>query len=213
VKLSRATIARTGLELLKTTGLDGLTMRALATELDVRAPTLYWHVKNKQDLLDAMADQIFDDARAGIQPLDPGQTWQDWLFAMGDRLHRAMLGYRDGARIYGGSYSRHPAVAESMELTLRVMRDGGLPLEHAARSFPVVLHYVVGFTIEQQARSGLAYDEPNPYGSDDFGSRIDPERHPLAAAVLPAIYEVSDDESFAHGLHVVIAGIAATAPG
>lgn len=40
-------VVRAALDLLNEVGLDGLTLRRIATELDVQAPALYWHVKNK----------------------------------------------------------------------------------------------------------------------------------------------------------------------
>jgi AcrR family transcriptional regulator len=39
-------------------GLDGLTLRAIARELDVQAPALSWHFKDKQALLDEMATEM-----------------------------------------------------------------------------------------------------------------------------------------------------------
>ena len=72
-------IARAALGLLDRTGLDGLTMRLVAAELGVRAPTLYWHVKNKQELLDAIANLLVARANLGLEPSAPGQDWADWL--------------------------------------------------------------------------------------------------------------------------------------
>ena len=53
--LDREHVVRVALRLLDEAGLDGLTLRRLAAELDVKAPALYWHFANKQDLLDHMA--------------------------------------------------------------------------------------------------------------------------------------------------------------
>lgn len=57
-RLDRALVARTALDLLSDLGLDGLTLRAIATELGVKAPALYWHFKDKQALLDEMATEM-----------------------------------------------------------------------------------------------------------------------------------------------------------
>src|ERR1700688_4158094 len=55
VALKRQGVVRTALRILDEVGLDGLTVRKLASELGVQAPALYWHFKNKQALLDEMA--------------------------------------------------------------------------------------------------------------------------------------------------------------
>ena len=57
-------IADAALAVIRTNGVDGLTMRAVAERLHVRAPTLYHHVRNKSDLLDLVARNAFDQFAA-----------------------------------------------------------------------------------------------------------------------------------------------------
>ena len=53
--VTRDDVIHTAIQLLEEVGLDGLTLRRLATELGISAPTLYWHFRDKRELLDAMA--------------------------------------------------------------------------------------------------------------------------------------------------------------
>jgi len=199
-------IARTGLRLLNDVGLDGLTMRMLAKELDVQAPTLYWHVKNKHELLDLMAGLIGAEAADGVEGPGRNETWQEWIAGLARRMRDAMLRYRDGARVAAGSYSTGPSIGRTFELVLRTLTDAGFPATEAARAFPAVLHYVVGFTIEQQARTGENYEGPNPYARK---MTIDETRYPLTASVTKELKAVDSDDTFEHGLHIVLAGIEA----
>ncbi|EHQ5581140.1 tetracycline resistance transcriptional repressor TetR(D), partial [Escherichia coli] len=57
-RLNRESVIDAALELLNETGIDGLTTRKLAQKLGIEQPTLYWHVKNKRALLDALAVEI-----------------------------------------------------------------------------------------------------------------------------------------------------------
>ena len=57
--LDRRRVADTALRLLNEVGLEGLTLRAIARELNVKAPALYWHFKDKQALLDEMATEMY----------------------------------------------------------------------------------------------------------------------------------------------------------
>jgi TetR/AcrR family tetracycline transcriptional repressor len=204
VKLTSDVIARGGLRVLGETGLDGLTMRVLAKELGVQAPTLYWHVKNKQELLDAMAELITAEASAGLEAPRRDEDWRDWLTAIAGRLRREMLRYRDGARVVAGSYSSGPQVRRNIELILRTLQDAGFDPAVAARAFPALLHYTVGFTIEEQARGGAAYDG-NPY---DGGLAVDAERFPLTASVADRFSYVDPDGDFTFGLNMIVAGMA-----
>ena len=61
------------LDLLDEAGLDGLTLRQLAGRLGIRAPTLYWHVRDKRELLDLLAGAVMDEALAGWREPRPGQ--------------------------------------------------------------------------------------------------------------------------------------------
>ena len=49
-------------------GLEALTIRRLAKELHVTPTALYWHFTDKQALLDALADQLWDDAGDSLTP-------------------------------------------------------------------------------------------------------------------------------------------------
>ena len=72
------------LDLLDEAGMDGLTVRALASRLGVQAPALYWHVPSKQALLDEMATQIWrciGDVMAGLPANLP------WREVMADLRH------------------------------------------------------------------------------------------------------------------------------
>jgi TetR/AcrR family transcriptional regulator, tetracycline repressor protein len=205
VRITSDLIARTALRLLNDVGLDGLTMRLLAKELGVQAPTLYWHVKNKQELLDLMADLMSAEVGDGLEAPGRGTSWQDWAAELTRRMRRTMLRYRDGARVTAGAYSRSPAVPRTIELTLRTFQDAGFPVAAAARAFPVLLHYTVGFTIEEQARTGAAYaGDDNPYTA---GMRVDPGRHPLTAAVADELYAVDSEANFEYGLRIILTGM------
>jgi len=203
VKLTPDAIARAALRALTEVGLDGLTMRVLAKELGVQAPTLYWHMKNKQELLDAMADLLAAEATEGLEAPRRDESWQDWLIALAVRNRRTLLRYRDGARVAAGAYSSHPAVGRSVELILRTLQDAGFEPATAARAFPVLLHYTIGFTIEEQARSGAAY-ERNPYAG---GLRVDAERFPLTASVAGELYAEDIDANFEYGLRIILNGM------
>ncbi len=209
MKITPEAIARTSLRLLNDVGLDGLTMRLVAKELDVQAPALYWHVKNKQELLDAMAGLMLGETAEGLELPGRGVSWEEWLGDSVRRLRRVMLRYRDGARVLAGTHVTGPVVFRMTELALRTMRDAGFSLHEAARSFPILLHYTVGFTIEEQARLGTSYGEDNPYRSGRFAGSLDAERFPLTARALDQLFDADAEAGFEHGLQIILTGMRA----
>ncbi|HEX3752721.1 MAG TPA: TetR family transcriptional regulator, partial [Streptosporangiaceae bacterium] len=70
--VTRERIVAAALELLDEAGLDGLALRRLAERLGIRAPTLYWHVRDKRELLDLLAGAILEEALAGWREPQPG---------------------------------------------------------------------------------------------------------------------------------------------
>jgi TetR/AcrR family tetracycline transcriptional repressor len=207
-KINADAIAQAGLRLLNEVGLDGLTMRVLARELDVQAATLYWHLKNKQELLDAMAAIMLAEAAEGLEFPRRGVDWADWLAERCRQMRRTLLKYRDGARVFAGSATTDPLTHRTLELTLAVLQDAGFTIPAAARGFPTLLHYTVGFTIEEQAQSGQAYvGSENPYQPDRMATAIDASRFPLAAQARCDLFGPDTDAAFDHGLKVILAGL------
>ncbi|MFC6087526.1 TetR/AcrR family transcriptional regulator C-terminal domain-containing protein, partial [Sphaerisporangium aureirubrum] len=184
MKITRDAIARTALTLLDEVGLDGLTMRLIAKELNVQAPALYWHIKNKQELLDAMATIITVEATESLTldtlPKCPTKPfWEHWLHSWAQTLRTTLLNHRDGARVVAGTNVTHPAVTTLLETTLRILEEAGFPPKPAAQAVPLVLHYTIGHTIEEQARQGHTYPEgQNPYTTPHPPTSINPTRHP-----------------------------------
>ncbi|MFI6867778.1 TetR/AcrR family transcriptional regulator C-terminal domain-containing protein [Nocardia sp. NPDC050406] len=212
-KLDAEVIAAAALGLLDEVGLDGLTMRKVATALDVQAPALYWHVKNKRELLDVMARSVFVAAVADIEAPRQGEDWQDWVADLAGRLRRSMLRYRDGAKVLAGTYVSDETMWRTIELTLRTLEDAGFSLSSASRVFPILLHYTIGFVIEEQSRTGEEYIGGNPYDPDRVVAEIDADRYPRTAHLVNAAFIGDPDAEFEYGLRVILAGILATRTG
>jgi TetR/AcrR family transcriptional regulator, tetracycline repressor protein len=202
--LDRDRIVRAALRLLDKVGLDGLTLRKLANELRVQAPALYWHFKNKQDLLDEMATRVLVDAINSMLPGERG-NWSQWAMYFGKEMRRMLLRHRDGAKMFSGTYVTDSSVFESMEFSLRKFVDAGFSTRAALCAFKTIYSYTVGFTIEEQAVCPRPGKRDPRYDPAKRAQRIDPKRFPLALAAGEKQY--SFDERFEEGLQVIIRGL------
>ncbi|MEV8429302.1 TetR/AcrR family transcriptional regulator [Streptomyces sp. HUAS 31] len=201
--LDRRRVADTALALLNEVGLDGLTLRAIAKELDVKAPALYWHFKDKQALLDEMATEMYRRMVAGT-PLDPGDTWQERLLKSNRGLRAALLGYRDGAKVFSGSRFTGMVHAEQMEDTLRVFTAAGFPLPQAVRATSTTYVYTLGFVTEEQGVEPLPGERREGYDIDERARLM--ADFPLSAQAGAEIF-ADYERHFEEGLALVIAGI------
>src|SRR4030088_2143916 len=73
--LTRERLVEAALELINQEGLDALSMRALADRLDVKAASLYWHVRDRRELLELLAESILETVR-------PARGRSDWRSAV-----------------------------------------------------------------------------------------------------------------------------------
>lgn len=150
--ITREQIVATALELLDAQGMDALTVRALATALDVRAPALYWHVRNKQELLDEMATEVMRRVGIALSAVGPGADWRADLCAYAHTLRAEYLAHRDGARIFSGTRLADPNVLHIKEVWFTRWTAAGMKLADADDALDVVTAFVVGFVIEEQER-------------------------------------------------------------
>jgi TetR/AcrR family tetracycline transcriptional repressor len=145
-------IIAAALQLLNEVGLNNVSLRKLAAMVDMQAPALYWHFKNKDVLIDYMAEAILEPAFKDLRLRADGEAWQDWLIKACQRLRSAMLAHRDGGRIVAGAHFI-PAVTlmKFFEFSLESLTSTGMALEQANLIVMTAGHFVFGNVIEQQA--------------------------------------------------------------
>ncbi|HEV2443497.1 MAG TPA: TetR/AcrR family transcriptional regulator C-terminal domain-containing protein [Steroidobacteraceae bacterium] len=212
MRVGREPVARAGLKLLDEVGLEGLTLRAIGAELGVRAPTLYWRFRNKQDLVDEMASRVLADFAAALLAAKPlPATWPEWTRCSAQRFRAELLRYRDGARMVAGTFLQDTTVYAVMETALSIFVAAKITPDVAAVFLKTVNDYVVGFTIEQQAVVSPAGERDPRYAAEVRDARMDPARYPLARSISASLFK-DYDEVFKRGLDIIIAGFAADLP-
>ncbi|MFJ8009622.1 TetR/AcrR family transcriptional regulator [Streptomyces fagopyri] len=204
-RLDKKKVVETALRLLNETGLDGLTLRAIAKELNVQAPALYWHFRNKQELLDEMATEMY---RRMVEDTGtaPGDGWRERLLTANRGLRAALLGYRDGAKVFSGSRFTGTPHAVEMERTLTLFTGAGFTLTQAVRATSTTYLYTLGFVTEEQGVQPLPGERREGYDVQERARRM--ADFPLSAAAGAEIFE-DYDRHFEEGLALVIAGIGA----
>jgi len=136
VGLSRTRLAAAGLELMQAEGLEALSMRRLAERLDVKAASLYWHVRDRQELVELLAESIMDRVTA---PRATG--WRAVVSANAAALRRALGAQRDAGRVV----LEVPSAMSRSSCSGRVVRaleDAGLPGPEAREVALMVMTYV-----------------------------------------------------------------------
>ncbi len=90
--LSKERVVACAIEFIDESGLPGLTMRRLGERLGVEAMSLYRYVPGREDLLDAVVEQIIDEMKHDDDVLDaPRDGWQDFLMRLAHGVRRIAL--------------------------------------------------------------------------------------------------------------------------
>jgi TetR/AcrR family tetracycline transcriptional repressor len=199
--LDRQRIVAEAVALLDADGLDGVTLRKLATRLGVRQPTLYWHLPNKAALVTAIAEVLLEQEFPELVPPEPEVSWQDWLTGIAERLRRALLAHPDGARVISASQLSLKMAALS-ELAMSTLVARGVPLHQARVIVLTVERFTVGHVLEEQA------PRPDPEAVNSFDMTTFAEQHPTVIAGITEYFRPGRtvDDLFRECLEVVIAG-------
>ncbi len=96
--LDRKAILECAFAILNESGYEALTLRRIANGLGVQAPAIYWHFKNKQELLDEMGTQVMYEAATDAQLGTPVPSWESWAMNFGSGLRRTLLRSARGGR-------------------------------------------------------------------------------------------------------------------
>ncbi|BBZ33853.1 TetR/AcrR family transcriptional regulator C-terminal domain-containing protein [Mycolicibacterium confluentis] len=191
MQLHKRALVTKALEILDNYGLADLTMRRLARELEVTPGALYWHFANKQELLGAVADDILAPVCSPAQAAD----WQSSITTLCSRLRDALLSHTDGAELVSASFStgQSTAVSAVLERLAEAAVDAGTTPARAELAARTIVHYVLGFTGDEQSR--LQWDAAGALPAEQ--SVFDPAAAPGAA--------------FDFGLSLLIDGLAVQA--
>jgi TetR/AcrR family tetracycline transcriptional repressor len=209
VALDRAQVVTAAIELLDEVGLDGLTLRRLAQELGVQAPALYWHFKNKQELLDQMVVAISATDAPVHLPAD-GEPWDDWLAQRARDIRRALNSHRDGAMLAASTHPQ-PSQWQDIDAQISVLVEAGMRPADAMRALLTVGNYVSGFTLEEQAdrMRGLTANDLDPSEVEKALRAF--ADYPRLSEALREVGDPQSDSAFESGLEVVLDGLRARA--
>jgi TetR/AcrR family transcriptional regulator, tetracycline repressor protein len=154
VALTQEQVVKRAVDLMAEAGLEALTLRRLATELGVSAPTLYWHVRNKRELLDLMAEALVARAGRATCPA-PGQPWWEWLAERARLQFRALTSHRDAALVVAGNRPTEASLPDIEELLDSLVAVAFPPAE-ALRVILSIGNYVIGWRRRLRVRARAA---------------------------------------------------------
>jgi len=141
--LSVDQIVEAAIRVIDAEGLDALSMRRLGAELDAGATSLYWHVKDKDELLDLVVDAVI-----GMAPFPPDEgTWRDRLVAFAMAIRGVLLEHRNAVPLFGSRATLGPAALTFLDWIIGVLDEAGFDDQTGAMAYQAYVNHVVGYLV------------------------------------------------------------------
>ena len=206
--LTREGIASAALAIVDAEGLENLSMRRLAQELNTGPASLYAHVSGKDELLAMLIDLV----AAEMEPVEPDpDRWQEQIKEYARAMRAKLAEHRDLAGAALANIPTGPNAVAAMDSLLGIMRAGGLPDDVIALGSDLLAQFVVGSTYESALFQERMEREPEYFDRlGDYFKALPADRFPNTAALADAL--MGDDDPgtrFEFGLSVLVAGLAA----
>jgi AcrR family transcriptional regulator len=190
-------------------GVDALTIRKLAAALDVKPMTIYHHVANKEAIIDAMVDQVFDEIE--LPPADV-----DWKQAIRQRSLSArvvLARHPWAAPLMESRSTPGPATLRHHDAVLGCLRSGGFSVEMTAHAYALIDAFVYGFALQEASLPATGGDEMADL-AESIAAAMPVDQYPNLAEfttehVLQPGYDFGREFDF--GLELILDGLDAAA--
>jgi AcrR family transcriptional regulator len=199
--LSRARVIDGALALIDADGLDAVTMPALAKQLGVGTMSLYRHVDDKNDLVNAVAERVLGDVRVPDGKVD---DWEGRVVGYLRALRDAALAHPALASILAERGLTVGPVFEQLEQAHSILCRAGFSDMDAVRAFYALFTYVFGFVIWELPR---VHQQPATSYTDAWKAAIDQldiDSYPTMHALREELTTAASTEQFEYGLERLI---------
>ena len=202
--LSRERIVDAALRLIDTEGLEAVTMPRVAASLGVGTMSLYRHVDDKDDLVNAVAVQVLSGVR--VPDGDPND-WEGRVVGYLRSLRAQALAHPALSSVLANRGLTVGPVFDQLEEAHRILRAAGFSDIDAVRTFYTLFTYVFGFVIWELPR---AHQQPATSYTAAWNNALDELDHdayPNLHALREALTTAASPDQFEYGLNHLIEGL------
>ena len=201
--LTREQIVAAAIGIVDREGLDKLSMRKLASELDMSPMSLYYHVPDKSALYDLILDAVMSDIDVSFD--DPSKPIEERVIGGFYGLREALMRHPNAVQLALSRSMRTPAQVRPIETLLGELMKAGLPATDAVTAVDVIGQYTFGTTMAY-ANHVMDSEFHDALHEDDL-TDLDPAEFPNMARALAEGQYIGFDAEFDKGLRVLVHGL------
>jgi AcrR family transcriptional regulator len=219
--LSRERVLTAAVELADAEGIEALTMRNLAQALGVEAMSLYYHVANKEALLDGVVETIIGEVEEELGGFDVAEGEREWKRVLRHRIltaRRVMLRHPWAPAVIETRTTMTPTLLRYMDTLLGILIEGGFSNDLGHHAMHALGSRALGFSQE-------LFAPDDPQDGDEEATAMLAELAPQLPYIVGMMVEVAhddpdstlgwcDDQSeFEFGLDLLLDGLEARVAG
>jgi AcrR family transcriptional regulator len=216
--LTQEVVVAAAIKILDAEGIDALTFRRLAADLEVGVASLYWHVASKEVLLDLALNSAAGEIFAKLPLLTgpdvirdwPG-NWQPLARGFAVTLYEGLCERPWTATQQLSSGDRGPYQMRLWDYLGRIAFGAGFSDTDAFYAMSAILSYVLGFAIQQLASASAPSAEERESYLDNMGEflgTLDADEFPAIRRIAHIFATHSEQDQFEAGLDMLLRGIA-----
>ncbi|EOL49011.1 TetR/AcrR family transcriptional regulator C-terminal domain-containing protein [Enterococcus caccae] len=151
-KLSKDKIIQAAFQLLaENPELEKLSMRKVAQKLGIQAPAIYWHVENKQALLQSMAEEIENH----FVPPKPQKNWKETIYAYMENYYELYQQYPCAIEIEIQTIPSYPSRLRNLDAILGILNEAGFSIELSYMTITSLQHLLFGMLMDSSEEKKL----------------------------------------------------------
>ncbi len=209
--LNRERVIEAAVRLADAHGIEALTMRRLAQELGVEAMSVYYHVANKDDILDGIVQEVLEQCELPA----PGDEWKAAIRRTAISTHEVLVRHPWAASLVLAGSGTGGARLRYMDGILGALRRAGLAAEMTDHAYHAIDSHIMGFTLWQVGMN-LGTEANLKEMAGQFLAQLPVADFPYLAEHIEQHLKtrVADDVSeFEFGLGLILDGLERLLPG
>jgi len=207
-RLTRERVLHAAVTVADAGGMASLTIRSLANELGVKPMSVYYHVANKDEILDGIVDFVFSE-------IELPSTAGEWRAEMRRRAESARCVLRRHRWAIGLMESRTtpgPATLRHHDAVIATLRAAGFSIEMTAHAYALIDSYTYGFALQEAA---LPFEDPETDVAEPIMDHFATSDYPHLVEMtseyyLKPGYDFGDEFDF--GLNVILDALGKSIP-
>jgi AcrR family transcriptional regulator len=204
-RLTRERVIQAALAVADSGGLGSLTIRSLAKELGAKPMSVYYHVANKDEILDALVDVVFGEIQLPV----PGGDWRSQMRQRACSAREVLARHRWAIGLLESRTDPGPANLRHHDTVIATLQAAGFSAELTAHAYALIDSYVYGFALQEAALPFQGADSVGDVAESIMKRMAEGEYphlvHMATSYYLQPGYDFGDE--FGFGLELILDGI------